>query len=174
MRRNTVVVLALLVLSASARTAHAQTTDGAQLGLGYSFFQVLDGDNFKMPGGWLISAAQPANRWLSAVAEVAGNYKKEDGETLKLHTYQAGVRAYAPNNGSVRPYGQFLAGAATGTCCGSSETRFAIEPGGGVELPIAPHASVRVGVGFPMIFNPGDVGHAFRFHTGIAIDLGKR
>ena len=122
-----------------------------------------------MPAGWLVSVAGRATRAISIVGEVAGNYKSEEGETLRLHTFQAGVRVLARQNPKATPWGQFLLGGAnaSGSCCGNSETRFSIEPGGGVDVPVGGRAAMRFGVGFPMVFDEGETFNTFRVHVGL-------
>src|SRR6185503_20934507 len=83
---------ATVLLTACAGSASAQTTD-ATLGISYSFLRYLEGADFNLPVGWLISFAKPIDRSaISLVGELAGNYRSEFGETLKVHTFQGGLR----------------------------------------------------------------------------------
>ena len=62
-----------VLLTVSAGAASAQTTD-ATLGISYSFLRYLEGADFNLPVGWLISFAKPIDRSaIALVGEVAGN-----------------------------------------------------------------------------------------------------
>ena len=155
---------------AMSTTAQAQTSRAADVGVAYSFVRITEGDGVNLPVGWLVSVAGRTTNVISIVVEVAGNYKSEEGVTLRIHTFQAGVRLLARQNPKVTPWGQFLLGGtnASAGCCGESmsETKFSIEPGFSVDVPIGGRAATRFGVGFPMVFAEGETGNLFRFHIG--------
>ena len=113
---------AIALLIATAGTASAQTND-ATLGLSYSFFRFLEGPDLNVPVGWLISFAKPIARSpIAVVGEAAGNYRSEFGETLRVHTYQGGLRLLARTAPGVDPFAQFLVGGMSAGCCGESST----------------------------------------------------
>lgn len=154
---------------------YAQSPGAANVGLSYSFLRLLDDADENMPTGWLVSFAQPVRgTTLSIVGEAAGNYERDFGETLRLHTFQGGIRLGALASRNVTAFGQFLAGVMNIGCCGVSENYFAIEPGGGVDLQISHRASLRLGASFPIAFNDGEQGHAARLHAGVVLPIGGR
>jgi hypothetical protein len=154
-------------------SASAQTGPGANVAFGYSFLRLLDEEgDLNMPAGWLVSVAKPVGRsTVSVVGEVAGNYKSEFGETLRLHTIQGGVRLSAPGGRPLRPFAQFTAGVMAIGCCGESEGYFTIEPGGGVDIALTRRLSLRIAGSFPTAFADGDTGNTFRFHTAVVVPL---
>jgi hypothetical protein len=172
------LMLLIMALTVCFRVApaNAQTSTGGNVGLSYSFLRLLDEDDLNMPAGWLVSFAQPiGGSPVSIVGEAAGNYKTEFDETLRLHTFQGGVRVAARTNPNVTPFAQFLAGVMNINCgCGESKNYFAIEPGGGVDFRVSDRVAFRVGASFPMAFNEGETGNSFRFQTGVVLPLGGR
>jgi hypothetical protein len=167
MKLLTLRVLCFAIAVTAAGTAHAQTTRSVDVGVGYSFFRFTEAEGYNVPFGWLVSVAGPVGDGFSVAGEVAGNYDFEEGETLAVHTYQAGPRIGSNRNPNVRPFVQFLFGGATASGGGESDTRFAIEPGGGVDVPAGGRLALRMSVGFPMVFAEGETVNAFRFHAGI-------
>jgi opacity protein-like surface antigen len=107
------------------------------------------------------------------VGEVAGAYKSETmavgtssvDATVNLHTFMGGVRVSARTHPKVVPFGQVLLGAArvSGGVTASgpavpvievsdSDTRFALQIGGGVNLMTSGNFGVRLGVDYRRIF----------------------
>lgn len=166
-------ILVVSVSCAGGGVAAAQSGGGGDVAVSYSFLRVLDDGGVNVPAGWLFSAARDVSPVVAIVGELAGNYKSEDGETLGLHTFQAGVRVAARSSLRVRPFAQVMAGVAVASCCGDSEARFVVEPGGGVDIPMGRRVSLRLGVGIP--FTLGDEPtEMVRAHAGIAFDIGRR
>jgi hypothetical protein len=97
------IVIAAMVYTIAA-PAMGQDTGRADVGLGYSFVGIIEEDAPNLPAGWLGSVALRITDWVSAVSEVGGSYKSEDGDLLTLHTYQGGrsVRG-APEPPGARP-----------------------------------------------------------------------
>lgn len=162
-------VACVVCACAMGTAAQAQTNRAVDVGVAYSFLRITEESGVNMPVGWLVSVAGRATNVVSIVGEVAGNYKSEEGETLRIHTFQAGVRFLARQNPNVTPWGQFLLGGAnaSGGCCGESETKFSIEPGGGVDVPVGGRVAMRLGVGFPMVFVEGETFNTFRVQVGL-------
>ena len=175
-RRHTagLVVAGTLVLAACA-TASAQSND-ATLGISYSFFRYLEGADLNLPAGWLVSFATPIERRsaISVVGEIAGNYRSEFGETLKVHTYQGGFRLSGRTAPGVYPFAQFLLGGMTSGCCGGSTTNFMIEPGFGVDLAMNRGVAFRGGISLPIGFANGDAIKALRLQAGIVLPISSR
>jgi len=170
-----VVVAAALVLAACG-SASAQSNDNATLGISYSFFRYLQGADLNLPAGWLVSFATPIERRsaISVVGEIAGNYRSEFGETLKVHTYQGGFRLSGRTAPGVYPFAQFLLGGMTSGCCGGSTTNFMIEPGFGVDLAMNRGVAFRGGISLPIGFDDGDAIKALRLQAGIVLPISSR
>ena len=165
---------AAVLLTVCAGTASAQTTD-ATLGISYSFLRYLEGADFNLPVGWLISFATPIDRSaIALVGEVAGNYRSEFGETLKVHTFQGGLRLAGRTAPGVNPFAQILLGGVNSGCCGGSSTNFMIEPGFGVDLAMSRGVAFRGGISFPIGFDDGDAITSLRLQAGIVLPISSR
>jgi hypothetical protein len=173
-RSLSLALAAALFVATHARVASAQTTD-TSLGISYSFLRFLEGPDFNMPVGWLISFATPIDRSpIAVVGEVAGNYRSEFEQTLKVHTYQAGLRLLARTAPGVDPFAQFLAGGMSAGCCGESSTNFMIEPGVGVDFGMGRGMALRAGLSFPIVFAEGNTVNALRLQAGIVLPISSR
>jgi hypothetical protein len=173
-RSLSLALAAALFIATQAGVASAQTTD-TSLGIGYSFFRSLEGPDFNLPVGWLLSFAKPIGRSpIAVVGEAAGNYRSEFGETLRIHTYQAGLRLLARVAPGVDPFAQFLAGGMTTSCCDASSTNFMIEPGAGVDCAMGRGMALRAGVSFPIAFVEGGAANALRLQAGIVLPISSR
>lgn len=176
MFRTLGVGLVVTIVCAVPAPAHAQSPWRGDVAINYSFQRLFDnGDSYNLHTGWLVSvAARPGTSPVSLVGEVAGNYDRESGETLSLHTYQGGVRLTARSNRGIKPFAQFLLGGMTAACCGESATAFSIEPGGGVDLALNGRASLRLALSFPTAFSEGEVGKSARYQVGVAMPFGHK
>ena len=165
---------AAVLLTVCAGPASAQTTD-ATLGISYSFLRFLEGADLNLPVGWLISFAKPIDRSaIVLVGEVAGNYRSEFGETLKVHTFQGGLRLSGRTAPGVNPFAQILLGGVNSGCCGGSSTNFMIEPGFGVDLAMSRGVAFRGGISFPIAFDDGDAVKSLRLQAGIVLPISSR
>ena len=85
----------------------------------------------------------------------------------------SGARFQVPASARVTPFGQLLAGAVrlSGGAMGqsSSDTRFALQPGGGVDVWFTRNVGVRVGGDYRRMFGDIDDPNAIRFHAGIVV-----
>jgi hypothetical protein len=125
--------------------------------------------------GWLVSFAGPVKGAPTAlVGEVAGNYRRDDGVTVRLHTAQAGIRFSGDTDGGVTPFAQMLLGIAAFGCCGGSDKSFVIEPGGGVDFPVGRSVSMRVAASLPIAFSDGDSAHGIRLQAGVVLPFATR
>ena len=130
------------------------------------------------------------------VFDVSGAYKTDTttipGGTVeakqRMHSFVAGPRVMSPH-GVVMVFGQVLVGAVrfseevSGTGAGvkvsasDSETHFAVQPGGGVDINATDNVGIRVGVNFrfirPSSNESGEWGKVFQFVTGVVFHLGK-
>jgi opacity protein-like surface antigen len=160
---------------------------------GYAFLRDTSADE-TVPRGWLLSGAVNANQWFGVVGEVSGAHKTFDAEPfattkVSLYTLMGGPRFFY-KQGRVAPYAQFLVGSAhartkfTGmmgngpqSVFRNSDTRFAVQPGGGVTLYLTDHVGVRGGADYRRIvlFEDGaeDVSE-FRVAAGFVFGWGAR
>ena len=114
-----------------------------------------------LPIGWFVSGGgNPAlgtfrKQWFGLVGEVSGNHKMASPLGFDIHlsvySFMGGAKFAAPEWRAMTPFGQFLIGAhrsevSTALAIQRSVTRFAYEPGGGVDVSLASHYAVRVGV----------------------------
>jgi opacity protein-like surface antigen len=106
--------------------------------------------------------------------------------TVRLHTFMGGVRVAARTHPKVVPFGQVLLGAArvSGGVTASgpavsvieatdSDTRFALQIGGGVNLMTSGNFGVRLGVDYRRIFVSDAGENEFRVAAGVVIPIGK-
>jgi hypothetical protein len=169
-QRSVTLTLVACVFCACATAAHAQTA--GNLGVGYSFMRLVEDEGLTLPGGFLVSYAQPlAGSAISIVSEGGGNYTTAYDDTLALHTLQSGVRFSSPADRTVTPFAQFLAGVMNVGWSGESANYFAIEPGGGVDIRVTGRVGLRVAGSLPMAISGGDVGNTFRFHVGVVVPV---
>jgi Outer membrane protein beta-barrel domain len=150
------------------------------------------------PLGWYVDVAGNLTRTFAVVGEVGGNYKDiEENSTqvgttfnvdvnFDVHTFMGGVRFNARQNPAFTPYVQALFGLAHGTGhvkaqmttpAGStftvidqsvSDSNFAFDADGGVNVRVSDALAVRVGAGYLRV-GGGDGGNAFRFGAGVVI-----
>ena len=173
-RALSLALAATFFVASHAGIASAQATD-TTLGISYSFFRFLEGPDLNVPAGWLISFAKPIGRApIAVVGEAAGNYRREFGETFRVHTYQAGLRLLARTAPGVDPFAQFLAGGMSAGCCGESSTNFMIEPGVGVDFSMGRGLALRAGVSFPIAFVEGGAANALRLQAGVVLPISSR
>jgi opacity protein-like surface antigen len=173
-----VVTLAIACLLGLSRSAQAQNAGGIEVAAGYSFLHDQELEE-NLPLGWVVSVAGPANAPLSIVGEVGGNYKTLSAlgvdVTLRVHSFLAGVKVASRTGPGVTPFGQILAGAArfsgdvnvAGFGVGTSETGFALQPGGGVDVGVGARAAVRLEGDYRLVRVEGSNGNEWRFVVGV-------
>lgn len=153
-------------------------------------------DSQTLPLGWYADVAGNLNRSLAVVGEVSGNYKDFDETTtvggitatvkasMNVHTFLGGVRLNARQNPSFTPFAQALFGLARvggdaeiqTTVAGRtfsvsqsvSDSDFAFDASGGVNLNVSDSLALRVAAGYLRV-GGSDGGNAFRFGAGIVI-----
>ena len=171
MRKRTLmnVLLGTVALLVVASPAAAQNT--GDVSFGYSFLRLMDeGDSLNIPAGWNVSFAGNATDLFSAVGEVGGHYKSEDGSTLKIHSFMAGVRVAARGNPRVVPFAQVLGGGAYGSVDGDGSWDSAIQPGGGVDFRLNDSdLLIRAQADFPIYFEDGETFNGFRATFSVVV-----
>ena len=184
------VVFCLAIVGA-AIPAVAQTPT-AELSGGYQFlrFSSEGEESESLPGGWYADVAFNLNEMIGIVGEVGGNYKSDSlfGVTVdqKVHEFMGGVRVSSRRNPMVVPFGQFLVGGANYSASGGadiedltisisdSETNFAIQAGGGVNVRLTDRVGARVGADYLRAFHEVSDTNIFRFVVGINVSFGMR
>jgi opacity protein-like surface antigen len=181
--------LACALCAVVAAPAAAQTA-ATELSGGYQFTRTPD---LNLPPGWYVDVAGNVAPMFAIVGEVAGAYKSETmavgtssvDATVNLHTFMGGVRVAARTHPKVVPFGQVLLGAArvSGGVTASgpvsvieatdSDTRFALQIGGGVNLMTSGNFGVRLGVDYRRIFVSDAGENEFRVAAGVVIPIGK-
>jgi len=173
------LVVAALVLGAATAVA-AQDLPRADIAVSYSILNDTDLDEtFKW--GWVGAATVHATDWLAIVGEVGGNYRTFEafGEELDLsvHSFMGGARFGAPL-GNVTPFGQILFGSARASASvvghSESESAFAFQPGGGVDIAMGRRVALRVQGDYRSISSDGDTSGEVRFAVGVAFGFGSR
>lgn len=132
------------------------------------------------PTGWLLAVNGNISRIFSVVGEVGGNYKTIDivGTDVKLsvHSFMGGLRLRNETPHAV-PFAQFLVGGARGKAGvlgeSASETSFALQPGGGVDIQLTDRVALRV-QGDYRIVSRDETSTEFRFAVGAVIGFGSR
>jgi opacity protein-like surface antigen len=147
------VVVCLLALTAIGTAARAQETSKFDVFAGYSYVRANPStsgvDGFNLHGG-SASIAYNATDWLAAVADFGGYHSSDilgTGVDGTLSTYLFGPRVSYRRHARVTPFGQVLFGVAhigdSGLGFSASNNSFAMSVGGGVDLKLSKHFSVR-------------------------------
>ena len=97
---------------------------------------------------------------------------------LSVHSFLGGPRVSFHGNPTVAPFGHVLLGAArvSGSVFGmrESETEFALQPGGGVDVWLRRNFGIRVGGDYRRIFFEGEGADEFRIQLGVVVTGGSR
>src|SRR5258705_6670257 len=157
----------------------------------------FNGESETFPLGWYTDVAGNLTRAIAVVGEVSGSYKSFNENTnqfgvttnvdvnVNVHTFLGGVRFNARQNPAFTPYVQALFGLAreaatvkgeatfngrTTTIVDQSESDsdFAFDAGGGVNINLSDNLAVRGGAGY-LRLGGGDGANAFRFVAGVGI-----
>jgi hypothetical protein len=175
-------LLSLMIIGLA--TPAAAQTPKAEVSVGYNWFgakQSGESDWAKFPKGWYADVAGNISDTLSLVGQVTGNYKTfEDDSTSTLYSFMAGIRGSSP--GRVRGFGQVLLGGIRSSVDDvvfgeSSETDFALQLGGGVNVLGSGNVGLRAGVDYIRVFTGEDIGgdvNGFRFNVGVTFGFGSR
>ena len=187
-------LLSGLFLLAVPAPASAQGRSAAEVaGGGYSFVRDYTvKENY--PAGWFASGACNVFDWLTAVAEISGTYKSYDftvGSTnvstnTRLHTFLGGARHSRRLKG-VTAFGQVLAGVARETggvkifrqSLTGPQTKFTLQPGGGVDIPLTDRIGLRLAADYRRIFSDRENAdqknnNELRTAVGVVVGFGSR
>jgi outer membrane immunogenic protein len=148
------VVVCLLALTAFGTAARAQEASKFDVFAGYSYVRANPStsgiDGFNLHGG-SASIAYKATSWLSGVADFGGYHGNNivgTGVDGTLSTYLFGPRVSLRHHSRITPFGQVLFGVAhiggdNGLAFSASNNSFAMTVGGGVDLNVSKHFSIR-------------------------------
>jgi len=148
-----VVVCLLTVLAICGSAAKAQDMPKVDIFAGYSYVRdnpsTSGVDSFSLNGG-SASLAFNANRWLSGVADFGGYHNGNilnSGVDGTLSTYLFGPRISLRRSERFTPFGEVLFGVARADAsvlgASGSENAFAMSIGGGLDIRVAHHFSIR-------------------------------
>jgi hypothetical protein len=165
-----------LLVAVLAIPIGVRAQSSASVGVGYSFLHELEGSQgtggVSYPAGWLADVAiAPRASSLSLVGEVGGVYRKPAGVLQNLYGFLGGVRFSFRRSTGLVPFGQVLAGLERYSEPGFVESGFAIQTGGGVELPISAGLTARAQVDFRVAHEQGQTFKEFRIGGAVAIKL---
>ena len=144
-----VSLFAFLALLAVAAQSQAQDHSKVDVFAGYSYDRWDGAKKFNLNGG-SASVAYNVNSWLSGVADFGGYHNgnvQNTGLDFTLSTYLFGPRISYRRWNRVTPFGEVLFGVervSTSTATANrSDNGFAMTAGGGFDLNLARHFSVR-------------------------------
>jgi opacity protein-like surface antigen len=182
MRMRLMLVLLMAVVAAPAM---AQVTPSIEVGLGYAYLRDEggegSGDSENLPLGWYADIAGNLSDSLGLVAEVSGSYKtfdSGDGDLkLSFHSLVAGPRLSRRGDGASF-YAQVLAGVTrlkvSGGGFDDSTTKFALQPGIGLDFRMSDGLALRIGGDYRLIFFEGEKGKQWRATAGLVFRSGTR
>jgi hypothetical protein len=181
----TVTLVLILVTPATAQTRAGDTSAGNVAG-GWSATFASD---FNVPVGWLFAAAfRVADPGVFVVGEAQGHYKTIDlfGDefSANIHGFLGGVRVAGGNNPSFKAFFQALAGMARVGASFDGEsfstTKFALQPGGGVDVKVGERAFIRLQADIVLVFFGEENGvragtsRDFRIGVSVGVPFGSR
>ena len=169
----------VLLLVPAARPAAAQAA--SEMSAGYSAIRDPR-DRVTLPRGWIAGAALALTPVISVVADISGEYTSiplftGDAE-LSLHAWMGGVRASGRISG-LTEFVQLLAGGvrASGTAFGASTISrlFAVQPGVGVDVPLASAWAARAQIDVRLLRSEADAANgSSQYRFGAAIVYHRR
>jgi len=189
------LLLAISLAAVSAQPAAAQTTTqparqpaptptttGTQhrsdLAVGYSFLWeagLEDAPSNTYPWGWTVAYTQRFGQSrIGAVGEVTANYRDADGDTWTLWGFLGGVRFDIVRSGPCTVFGQALLGAEHFRASGFSETGFAFQPGGGVDLPLGQKVKLRTQADYRLSHQSEEDANFNEFRFAVSVVFGFR
>ncbi len=150
-----------LAVGIFALPSRAQSSIDASAG--YSYFRLGGSDGLNQNG---ISGSVAYNPlpYVGIVGDVGAYHASPGGVSLNTYTFLFGPRINFRNPTKITPFAQFLVGAghlAFGNG-GGSDTNFAYSVGGGVDLSVLPHLSLRPQLDYIGIRTPGESSNCTR------------
>jgi hypothetical protein len=140
--------------------SHAQSS--ADASIGYSYFRLGNSGGINQNG---VSGSISYNPipFVGLVGDFGGYHASPGGVSLNTYTFLFGPRIIMHNPTKVTPFVQFLAGAAHLTAGGGgSATDFSFSVGGGADVRVLPHLSVRPQLDYVGIRDSGNTTNCTR------------
>jgi opacity protein-like surface antigen len=182
------LVIALLLLGAAPSSAQAPRMEVVA---GYSFMRDQDRSE-DFPAGWVASVIGNITGWIGAVAEVGSSHRtchdcqrgpftsatfRGTDRHIRVFTFMAGPRVALRETSLVTPFAQFLMGGShiSGGVQfdGALTTGFSYQPGGGVDISVAPNLGVTVQADYRIVRTQGNNGNQVRFLAGVVWRQGQ-
>jgi hypothetical protein len=162
-----------------SETPHASVSREYQWFAGYSFYRDQS-DSLSFPAGWMLSGARHATPEIEIVGAISGSHRSDDAlgvnvASTTIYTFSAGPK-YARRTGSVTAFGQVLVGLGVvrSSTFGVSDSSagFALQPGGGVDIPITKTLAFRIGGDVESVHASGGWFSGFRINAGVMLTTG--
>jgi len=181
MKRNFVVVCAVLSLSLVAFGQERGEAPKAEIFGGYQYFHANSGTSglggFNL-NGWNASASGFFTRNLGVTADFSGSYGTPSvlgvGVKTNFYTFLFGPTVRVPNSSRLTPFAHVLFGGGrlSGSAFGvsASSTDFTWAAGGGVDVNLSRNFAIRMGqADFLQTRVAGSSQNNFRYSTGIVL-----
>ena len=181
MKRNFVVVCAVLLLSLVAFGQERGEAPKAEIFGGYQYFHANSGvsglSGFNL-NGWNASASGFFSRNLGVTADFSGSYGTPSvlgvGVKTNFYTFLFGPTVRVPNSSRLTPFAHVLFGGGriSGSAFGVSvsSTDFTWAAGGGVDVNLSRNFAIRLGqADFLQTRVAGSSQNNFRYSTGIVL-----
>jgi len=145
--RKAVLLIALLGLF--PLLAAAQETPRAEVFGGYQYTRINAGGTGVNFNGWDASVTGNINKDFGVTADFSGDYKSQNGASVKIYSYTFGPVVNLNHQGTFNPFVHALFGGAhasaslTGVGSGSTNG-FTMAMGGGADAKLAPRFAVRL------------------------------
>lgn len=181
MRIHTILVMAALCLglgrAAAAQQAGATSRAVADLSGGYAWLHEqppADAESNTHPTGWLASGAFRLAGAMMVVGEVGGNYRTNVAdESARLHTFLGGVRFGIGLWEHAAAFVQGLGGMERFTEPGLTQSGFAVQFGGGVDLKLKGPLGARTQIDYRIADQDGYTFKETRVSFGAVWWLGR-
>lgn len=168
-----------LALLALAVPAAAQSDEKGNVAVSYSLMHDSELEE-TFPMGWAFAVSSNMGSMFAVVGEVGGNYKSVSvlatDVNLRVHSFMGGVR-FMNQSDTVVPFAQVLVGGAHMSVSalgeGDGATRFAIQPGGGVDVRVSDKLRMRTQGDFRIINVEDESINEFRFSVGLVFGFGN-
>jgi len=155
--------------------ASAARADEPRFDVAGSYGYLHDQTNSEsLPHGWVGSFSATVRGALAAAGEIGGSYQPSSDPTVgstSIYSYLGGPRYGYHVNQNVTVFGQFLLGAVRSSAgvysAAASTTDLSWQPGGGVDLSVAPRWGVRLEGDYRGLRDNGIVFNQSRFAAGL-------
>jgi hypothetical protein len=179
------LMIVLLATLAFAETTLAQTTARGPIELfgGYSYLRdpgnalfAATASDDAFPAGWFAGLAHRVWRRVDLVGEVGGQYKHgvtlDEDVTMTFHAVLAGPRVsirLGPASGFSQALVGIVHGSASGFGASVSVTDLSIQPGGGIDVPLAGRFAARFEMDYRWIrgADSREAANQFRIAAGL-------